>query len=152
MPQKKWELMQRWAIVIEDSVLGVQAGVAAGATVIGLLAGSHIQSGHEQRLREAGAHHIARSLPRPLTSRALYSHDRRVGAAVAWPLWQADSLICIFMVLRIAHSGAHKSDCRRHYSLAPAVDLSQARRLRARELRHHIIQVERAGFWRGGKS
>lgn len=49
------------AIVIEDSVIGVQAGVAAGATVIGLLAGSHILSGHEQRLREAGAHHVART-------------------------------------------------------------------------------------------
>ena len=49
------------AIVVEDSVIGVKAGVAAGATVIGLLAGSHIQSGHEQRLREAGAHHIART-------------------------------------------------------------------------------------------
>ena len=49
------------AIVVEDSVIGVQAGVAAGATIIGLLAGSHILSGHEERLRGAGAHHIART-------------------------------------------------------------------------------------------
>ncbi len=48
-------------IVIEDSVSGVQAGVAAGMNVIGLLAASHIRDGHEERLREAGAHFIARS-------------------------------------------------------------------------------------------
>ena len=49
------------SVVIEDSVSGVQAGVAAGATVIGLMAGSHIREGHAARLREAGAHHIAKS-------------------------------------------------------------------------------------------
>lgn len=46
-------------LVIEDSVGGVQAGVAAGMTVIGLLAGSHIRDGHGERLRAAGAQHIA---------------------------------------------------------------------------------------------
>jgi HAD superfamily hydrolase (TIGR01509 family) len=46
-------------LVIEDSVSGVQAGVAAGMTVIGLLAASHIGDGHGERLRRAGAHHIA---------------------------------------------------------------------------------------------
>lgn len=46
-------------LVIEDSVGGVQAGVAAGMTVIGLLAVSHIGDGHGERLRWAGAHHIA---------------------------------------------------------------------------------------------
>ncbi len=46
-------------IVIEDSVTGVQAGVSAGMTVIGLLAGSHIQAGHDGRLIDAGVHHIA---------------------------------------------------------------------------------------------
>jgi HAD superfamily hydrolase (TIGR01509 family) len=49
----------RAAIVIEDSVNGVQAGVAAGMTVIGLLAGSHIRDGHALRLRDAGAHFVA---------------------------------------------------------------------------------------------
>ena len=49
------------AIVIEDSTSGVQAGVAAGMKVVGLLAASHIQDGHEERLRKAGAHFIARS-------------------------------------------------------------------------------------------
>lgn len=46
-------------LVIEDSVGGVQAGVAAGMTVIGLLAASHVGDGHGDRLRRAGAHHIA---------------------------------------------------------------------------------------------
>jgi HAD superfamily hydrolase (TIGR01509 family) len=51
----------RACIVIEDSVSGVQAGVAAGMTVIGLLAGSHIADGHESRLTGAGAHYVART-------------------------------------------------------------------------------------------
>ncbi|MFM2100372.1 MAG: hypothetical protein RLZZ366_1911 [Pseudomonadota bacterium] len=46
-------------LVIEDSPLGVRAGVAAGAYVIGLCAGSHIRSGHGERLTAAGAHQIA---------------------------------------------------------------------------------------------
>lgn len=49
------------SIVIEDSVGGVQAGVAAGMTVIGLLAASHIQDGHRDRLLQAGAHFVAAS-------------------------------------------------------------------------------------------
>jgi HAD superfamily hydrolase (TIGR01509 family) len=47
------------AIVLEDSVSGVRAGVAAGMTVIGILAVSHIQKGHHQELLAAGAHHVA---------------------------------------------------------------------------------------------
>jgi HAD superfamily hydrolase (TIGR01509 family) len=46
------------AIVIEDSPAGVQAGVAAGMTVVGFLGGSHIQPGHDETLRGHGAHHI----------------------------------------------------------------------------------------------
>jgi HAD superfamily hydrolase (TIGR01509 family) len=46
-------------IVIEDSASGVEAGVAAGMTVIGLLAASHIQDGHGERLRSAGARFVA---------------------------------------------------------------------------------------------
>jgi HAD superfamily hydrolase (TIGR01509 family) len=49
----------RDALVIEDSVGGVQAAVAAGMTVIGLLAASHIRDGHAHRLKDAGAHYIA---------------------------------------------------------------------------------------------
>ena len=48
-------------IVIEDSVGGVIAGRAAGATVIGLTAAGHIQPGHDARLREAGADHVVAS-------------------------------------------------------------------------------------------
>jgi HAD superfamily hydrolase (TIGR01509 family) len=46
-------------IVIEDSASGVEAGLAAGMTVIGLVAASHIRDGHAERLKKAGAHHIA---------------------------------------------------------------------------------------------
>lgn len=46
-------------LVIEDSRPGVQAGVAAGMTVVGLLAGGHIRDGHGEQLAAAGAHHIA---------------------------------------------------------------------------------------------
>ena len=41
------------SIVVEDSASGVQAGVAAGMTVIGLLAASYIQEGHAKRLYSA---------------------------------------------------------------------------------------------------
>jgi beta-phosphoglucomutase-like phosphatase (HAD superfamily) len=47
------------ALVIEDSAGGVEAAVAAGMTVIGLLAASHIRAGHGARLQAAGAHYIA---------------------------------------------------------------------------------------------
>ena len=49
------------ALVIEDSEAGVTAGVAAGMTVVGLLAGGHVRDGHAERLRARGAHHIADS-------------------------------------------------------------------------------------------
>ena len=45
-------------IVIEDSRAGVQAGVAAGMTVLGCVGASHIRDGHANRLREIGTHHI----------------------------------------------------------------------------------------------
>lgn len=45
-------------IVIEDSLPGVEAAVAAGITVLGFVGGSHIQDGHADRLRDAGAAHI----------------------------------------------------------------------------------------------
>ena len=48
-------------LVIEDSVAGVTAGVAAGMTVVGLTAGSHVEhERHAPLLTAAGAHHIAR--------------------------------------------------------------------------------------------
>lgn len=45
-------------LVIEDSPTGVEAGIAAGMTVVGLCAGGHIRGDHAQRLRGAGAHEV----------------------------------------------------------------------------------------------
>ena len=42
-------------VVIEDSVTGVRAGVAAGMPVIGFIGGAHANDGFEARLRTAGA-------------------------------------------------------------------------------------------------
>ncbi len=46
-------------VVVEDSVHGVEAGVAAGMTVIGLTAGSHADSTLAARLLAAGASDLA---------------------------------------------------------------------------------------------
>jgi HAD superfamily hydrolase (TIGR01509 family) len=48
-------------VVIEDSVGGVTAGCAAGATVIGLTAAGHIQAGQDARLKQAGARYVVSS-------------------------------------------------------------------------------------------
>jgi HAD superfamily hydrolase (TIGR01549 family) len=45
-------------LVIEDSISGVRAGVAAGMTVVGLCAGSHLKPSHAQRLEEVGANYV----------------------------------------------------------------------------------------------
>jgi len=50
-------------IVIEDSVGGVMAGRAAGATVIGFTAGSHAQPDLDVMLKQAGADHVVGSFP-----------------------------------------------------------------------------------------
>lgn len=49
----------RDCVVIEDSPSGVQAGAAAGMTVVGLCAGAHVREGHARRLRDAGAAFVA---------------------------------------------------------------------------------------------
>ncbi|MPT47445.1 MAG: HAD family hydrolase [Sphingobium sp.] len=46
-------------LVVEDSVAGVKAGVAADMIVVGLCAGAHIRPGHAERLRDAGAIMVA---------------------------------------------------------------------------------------------
>jgi HAD superfamily hydrolase (TIGR01549 family) len=48
-------------LVIEDSAGGIRAAVAAGMTVVGLCAASHIRDGHDLKLRDAGAVHLAHS-------------------------------------------------------------------------------------------
>lgn len=42
-------------IVVEDSVMGVRAGVAAGMPVVGFVGGAHANAGFAERLRAAGA-------------------------------------------------------------------------------------------------
>lgn len=42
-------------VVIEDSPHGVRAGVRAGMTVVGFTGGSHIRSGHQEKLLDEGA-------------------------------------------------------------------------------------------------
>jgi HAD superfamily hydrolase (TIGR01509 family) len=51
----KMQVQPDRCVVIEDSPYGVSAGVAAGMTVLGFTGGSHIQPGHEEKLRAAGA-------------------------------------------------------------------------------------------------
>jgi HAD superfamily hydrolase (TIGR01509 family) len=47
--------------IIEDSPVGVQGALASGATVLGLVAGSHCRPDHEARLRALGVERIARN-------------------------------------------------------------------------------------------
>jgi HAD superfamily hydrolase (TIGR01509 family) len=49
-------------LVIEDSLPGVQAGVAAGMTVCGFTGAGHIRDGHAENLRAAGAHFVVPGL------------------------------------------------------------------------------------------
>ena len=48
-------------VILEDSPVGATGAVASGATVVGLVAGSHCGRGHADRLRAIGVHHIAGS-------------------------------------------------------------------------------------------
>ncbi|UES48834.1 HAD family hydrolase [Roseibium aggregatum] len=49
------------ALVVEDSVNGVKAGLAAGMTVWGFVGGGHCHDGHAEQLLAAGAHRIVDS-------------------------------------------------------------------------------------------
>lgn len=45
-------------LVVEDSINGVIAGVAAGMTVVGFTGGGHCAPGHDSSLRDNGAHSV----------------------------------------------------------------------------------------------
>ena len=49
------EVEREGCVVVEDSLAGVEAAVAAGMTVIGFTGGSHCPPGHAVRLAERGA-------------------------------------------------------------------------------------------------
>ena len=49
-------------LVIEDSVAGVRAGIAAGMHTIGFTGGSHCNANHPARLRNAGALEVATNM------------------------------------------------------------------------------------------
>jgi HAD superfamily hydrolase (TIGR01509 family) len=46
-------------VTIEDSVSGIEAAIAAGMSTVGLTAASHMRAPDAERLRSAGADHIA---------------------------------------------------------------------------------------------
>ena len=50
-------------VVIEDSVSGVRAAVAAGMRVWGFVGGGHCPPGHDARLRDAGAQGVFERMP-----------------------------------------------------------------------------------------
>ncbi|HET8790470.1 MAG TPA: HAD-IA family hydrolase [Modicisalibacter sp.] len=71
-------------LVVEDSVSGVTAAHAAGMTVIGFTGASHIEPGHAERLKQAGAwqiltrmHELDVLIQRWLASRGLAGENRR---------------------------------------------------------------------------
>jgi HAD superfamily hydrolase (TIGR01509 family) len=64
----------RDAVVLEDSVFGVQAAKAAGARVIGFTGGSHTWPGHADKLTDAGAETVINRLADlPATAEALFA-------------------------------------------------------------------------------
>jgi len=53
----------RRCVVIEDSLPGIEAAVAAGMTAIGFTGGSHCRDGHGARLAAAGAAVVVEAMP-----------------------------------------------------------------------------------------
>ncbi len=57
-----FEVEPRETVVIEDSVPGVTAAVAAGMRVVGFVGGAHTFPGHGERLMDAGAETVVRRM------------------------------------------------------------------------------------------
>ena len=56
---KSNQLEKKETVIIEDSPVGVQAGIAAGINVIGITAGSHwTQNRSDKHLIDSGAIHV----------------------------------------------------------------------------------------------
>lgn len=66
-------------IVIEDSLAGVEAAIAAGMTVIGFTGGSHCAPGHAARLAERGASQVVSDMAGLLAAMGDRPHGSRAG-------------------------------------------------------------------------
>ena len=62
-------------IVVEDSIPGVEAAVAAGMPVVGFCGGGHCPEGHAERLSEAGCVRVFARMP----DLAAYLHEDPCG-------------------------------------------------------------------------
>jgi len=70
----QFEVEPSQAVVLEDSIFGIQAAKGAGLRVIGFTGGSHTWPGHADALTDAGAETcINRLADYPATARALLS-------------------------------------------------------------------------------
>jgi HAD superfamily hydrolase (TIGR01509 family) len=62
-------------IVVEDSIPGVEAAVAAGMPVVGFCGGGHCPDGHADRLIAAGSSRVFAKMP----DLAVFLHEERCG-------------------------------------------------------------------------